>query len=189
MAMTSDRPRGLGGPISELRAKWGWFVALGVLMLIAGLGAIANLFLATVVSVYYVGALMLVGGVVQIIHAFGVKDWGSFAWRLLSGLLYAAAGVIAFANPILASSVLTLLLAAALLVAGVIRIWVGFENRPNKNWGWVVAAGVVTALVGLVIAVGWPVNSLFILGMILAFDLIFQGWTYLFLGLALKRQV
>ena len=30
-------------------------------------------------------------------------------------------------------------------------------------------------------------NSLFILGIILAFDLIFQGWTYLFFGLALKR--
>ena len=158
MAMTSDRPRGLGGPISELRQKWGWFVALGILMLIAGLIALGNLFLATVVSVYYVGALMLVGGVVQIIHAFGVKSWGRFVWWLLSGLLYTAAGIIAFVNPILASSVLTLLLAAALLVAGAIRIWVGLENRPNKNWGWVVAGGVVTALAGLVIAAHWPVT-------------------------------
>lgn len=30
------------GPISELRAKWGWFVALGVAMLIAGLLALGN---------------------------------------------------------------------------------------------------------------------------------------------------
>ena len=128
-------------------------------------------------SVLYVGALMLVGGIFEIIHAFGVKTWGRFVWWLGSGILYAAAGIVAFMNPILASSVLTLLLAATLLAAGVIRIWVGFESRPKANWGWIVAGGVVTALAGLIIALGWPVNSLFILGIFLAFDLIFQGAT------------
>src|SRR5262245_11821001 len=186
MAATSehDRPRGLGG-ISELRAKWGWFVALGILMLVAGAIAMANLFLATVASVFFVGTLMLIGGAFQIVHAFGVKSWGRFFWWLLSGILYAVAGFFAFDNPLLASSVLTLILAAALLAAGVIRIWVGIEHRSDeKNWGWIVAAGVITALTGLIIAIGWPVNSLFVLGIFLAFDLIFQGATVLMLGLA-----
>lgn len=190
MAMTSDQPserhKGLGA-IADLRDKWGWFVALGVLMMIAGLIAALNLFLATVVSVFYVGALMLVSGIFQIVHAFSVKGWGRLAWWLLSGLVYAAAGVIAFANPLLASGVLTLLLAAALLAAGVMRIWVGFENRERSNWGWIVAAGVVTALAGLIIAIGWPVNSLFVLGIFLAIDLLFQGATITGFGLALRR--
>lgn len=190
MATTSDLPtgqhKGLGAG-SELREKWGWFVGLGILMLVAGVIAMLNLFLATVVSVYYVGALMLVGGIFQIVHAFSVKTWGRLAWWLLSGLVYAAAGIIAFANPLLASSVLTLLLAAALLAAGVMRIWVGLENRERANWGWIVAAGVVTALAGLVIALGWPVNSLFILGAFLAVDLIFQGAALTAFGMALKR--
>jgi uncharacterized membrane protein HdeD (DUF308 family) len=70
----------------------------------------------------------------------------------------------------------------------VIRIWVGIEHRADeKNWGWIVAAGVITALTGLIIAIGWPVNSLFVLGIFLAFDLIFQGATVLMLGLALRR--
>lgn len=182
----ADRPKGLGA-IAELRDKWGWFVALGIVMLIAGVLAMLNLFLATVVSVFYVGALMLVGGIFQIVHAFSVKGWGRLAWWLISGLVYAAAGIIAFANPLLASTVLTLLLAAALLAAGIMRIWVGFENRERANWGWIVAAGVVTALAGIVIAIGWPVNSLFILGMFLAIDLIFQGATITAFGLALRR--
>jgi uncharacterized membrane protein HdeD (DUF308 family) len=190
MAMTSehpaDRPRGLG-VISELRDKWGWFVALGILMLIAGLLAMLNLLLATVVSVFYVGTLMLIAGAFQIVHAFSVKSWGRFAWWLISGILYALAGIFAFMNPILASTVLTLLLAAALLVAGVIRIWIGFEHRPEANWGWIVAAGVVTALAGVIIALGWPVNSLFVLGIFLAIDLLFQGATFTALGFALKR--
>ena len=135
MAMTSDPTRIPASTTATLRDKWGWFVALGVVMLIAGVIAMLNLFAATVVSVLYVGAMMLVAGVVQIIHAFGVKSWGRFVWWLASGILYAAAGVVAFMNPILASSVLTLLLAATLLAAGAIRIWVGFRAQIRPELG------------------------------------------------------
>ena len=50
-----------------------------------------------------------------------------------------------------------------------------------------VAGGVITLLAGIVIAIGWPVNSLWILGMFLAIDLIFQGWSFVAFGLALRR--
>ncbi|TIW77669.1 MAG: HdeD family acid-resistance protein, partial [Mesorhizobium sp.] len=52
---------------------------------------------------------------------------------------------------------------------------------------WIVAAGVISVLAGLIIAMGWPVNSLWVLGLFLAIDLIFQGWTFIAVGLALKR--
>lgn len=186
--MTIPSPTGsLGEALREARAKWGWFVALGVLLLVAGGISAANLLTATVASVFVVGSLMLVAGIGEIIHAFSVKDWGGFFWWLLSGILYAASGVVAFMNPLLASAVLTFMLAAGLLASGALRIWVGFKERPNSGWGWVVAGGMVTVLLGLIIAAGWPVNSLWVLGMFLAIDLIFQGWTFIAVGLALKK--
>ncbi|MDT6939288.1 HdeD family acid-resistance protein [Brucella pseudogrignonensis] len=172
---------------TEVTTKWGWFVALGVALLILGGIAFGNLVLATVVSVYYVGIMMLVAGIIEIIHAFGVKTWGGFFFWLLSGLLYAAAGIVAFTNPFLAASVFTIFLAAALIGAGVFRIWMGFKSKPAAGWGWIVAAGVITTLAGLVIAMQWPVNSLFILGLFLAIDLIFQGWSFIAFGLGIKR--
>lgn len=171
---------------AELSRKWGWFVALGVALLILGGIAFGHLVLATVVSVYYVGIMMLVAGVIEIIHSFGVKSWGSFFFWLLSGLLYTAAGVVAFVNPILAAGVLTFLLAAALLGSGAFRIWLGFKSKPASGWGWIVATGVITILAGLLIAAQWPVNSLFILGIFLAVDLIFQGWAFIAVGLGIK---
>ncbi|PRD43302.1 hypothetical protein C5748_11330 [Phyllobacterium phragmitis] len=171
---------------AELRSKWGWFVGIGVLLLILGGIALGNLFIATVASVYFIGMLMLIGGIIEIIHAFGVKDWKSFLFWALSGLLYAAAGVVAFINPILASAVLTFLLAAALIATGLLRAWSGVQSKPAKGWGWLVAAGVLTALAGIVIALGWPVNSLWILGAFLAIDLIFQGWAFIAFGLGIK---
>lgn len=186
MSMTPDISNALKERVGELRSKWGWFVGLGIVMLIVGVIALGNLLAATVASVYLVGFMMLIAGGFQIAHAFGVKSWGGFFLWLLGGLLYAVAGIIAFNNPLLASSVLTLLLAASLLASGAVRAWIGFKHWSNKGSGWIIAAALITALAGLVIAIGWPVNSLWVLGMFLSIDLIFQGWTAIALGLALK---
>jgi uncharacterized membrane protein HdeD (DUF308 family) len=177
----------LKNAIGSTRDKWGWFVALGVLLLIFGGIAFGNLFIATVASVYMIGWLMLMAGVVEIVHAFGVKTWGRFFYWLLSGLLYAVAGFFAFYNPLLASTVFTFMLAVALAAAGLLRIWVGYQHWSENGSGWIVTAGVVTTLAGLVIAMHWPVNSLWVLGLFLAIDLVFQGWSFIAFGLALKK--
>lgn len=174
-------------PVSEVRSKWGWFVALGVVLLVFGGVAAANLFLATVASVYYVGMMMIIGGVVHLVHAFQVKAWRETISWVLSALLYLAAGVLAFVNPVLTSAALTLLMAAALLVAGAFRIWTAWRTRPEKGWGWLMAGGIVTALAGVVFLIGWPVNSLWLLGLFLAFDLAMQGWALIAFGLALRK--
>ncbi|TPN81865.1 HdeD family acid-resistance protein [Mesorhizobium sp. CU2] len=184
MTLPSDALR---DAIGKTRDKWGWFVALGVLLLIFGGIAFGNLMIATVASVYVVGWLMLMAGIIEIIHAFGVKTWGRFFYWLLSGLLYAVAGFFAFDNPLLASAALTLLLAIALVASGLFRAWVGYNHRPEKGWGWLVIAGAISILLGLTIAMGWPVNSLWVLGLFLAIDLVFQGWSFIAIGLALKR--
>ncbi|MDJ1159081.1 HdeD family acid-resistance protein [Chelatococcus sp. SYSU_G07232] len=188
MTDVTQAPHSPGAAMTEVRSRWGWFVALGAGLLVFGGIAFANLFLATVASIYYIGAMMLVGGLIQTVHAFKVKTWSRFAYWLLSGLLYAIAGFIFFSYPVLASAVVTLVFAVTLIVAGVLRIWVGFQARPEQGWGWIVAAGVLTLLTGIVVAVGWPVNSLWILGLLLAIDLVFQGWAFIAFGLALKSR-
>lgn len=176
------------GNSEEVRKKSFWFIVLGVIVLVAGVIAAANLLTATLISVLYVGAMMLVGGFVEIVHAFSVRTWGGFFLWLLTGILYAIAGILTFYNPLLASAVLTLLIAASLVAAGVVRIGVGISQRRSSGWGWMVAAGVVTLIVGLVIILRWPVNSLWVLGIFLAIDLMFQGWSYIGYGLGLKRS-
>ncbi|MGX9991333.1 HdeD family acid-resistance protein [Rhizobium sp. Z1P35] len=175
-----------GTPTSSLQSKWIWFAGLGVLLLVCGLIALGNLMLATVVSVYYVGMLMLFGGVIYLVHAFQVRGWDHVLFWMLSGLLYVLAGICAFVNPILTSAALTLFLSLALVIAGVFRTWVGMRMKPVKRWRWIVASGVITALAGFVIALGWPVNSLWILGLFLAADLIVQGSTMIAFGLGIR---
>ncbi len=171
---------------ATVRGKWGWFLALGVILLAFGIFALVNLVVATVASIFYVGAMMLVGGVAYLIQAFQVKGWDQVIFWAGGGILYTIAGFLAFWNPALTAVVLTFLMAAALIAAGLSRLWVGFRMRPMRGAGWIIVGGAITILAGIVIAVGWPVNSLWIPGLFLSVDLMIQGWTLIALALALR---
>ena len=190
-ATTNDPgPHSLGDSIRALRAKWGWIVALGVIFMIAGVIALGSVVMATVSAVLVVGIMMIMAGVAEIIAAFNVKDWGKFAVWMLLGLLYVAAGVICFLNPFEAATVLTLLLGIALVVGGIVRMFLAWHMREaGKPWGWVVVSGVISLLLGLMIIAQWPYSSFYVLGIFLGIDLIFIGSSWLTIGLALRQRV
>jgi len=177
-----------GANSGELQNARKWFIGLGVLMLLAGIIAFGNLLTASVASVLFIGVLMLVAGVAQIIEAFQVRGSGGFIFWFLGGLIYSVAGIFAFVNPLLAAGVLTLLLAVSLIVTGALRIFIGMRARRMPGWGWIAASGILTILVGMIIALGWPTNTVWVLGIFLAVDLTFTGTALLILGLALRTE-
>ena len=170
----------------QLRSKWGWTVALGFILLTLGLIAGANLLTATRVTVLYAGVVITAGAVVCVIHALQVQGWKSFYAWLLSGVMYGAAGMITLSNPLFAASLLTLALAFSLIASGGLRIWSSMQFRPLIGGGWLAVSGLVTLLAGSMFLVGWPFNTPWLLGLMLACDLIFQGLTIIGMGVALK---
>ena len=185
MTMTSHN---LGEALHHLKARAGWLIGLGVVLVIAGFIALMSVVAATVVSVWLVGLMMIVGGVAEIVHGFGMKGFGRALLWVVIGALYIFAGFFTFENPLLASTVLTLILGIALIVAGVVRIVLGFNLKAGQHGGLVIFSGIATALFGLIILIHWPVSSLFALGIILGVDLMVAGFTWINLGLFLKRR-
>jgi len=171
----------------ELQARWGWFVGLGVVLLALGVLAVAHVFVATLASVIFIGTLMAIAGVGQLMHAWRIKQIHGFIFWSVSGLLYLAAGLFAVFYPIQGATMLTLLFGAMLIAVGALRTWLWFNNRGQRGWGWLGISGVLTLLVGILIAANWPGNSVWILGLLLALDLLFQGWSALLLGLVLRQ--
>jgi uncharacterized membrane protein HdeD (DUF308 family) len=174
---------------ADIHRRWGWFVALGILMIIAGIIALVSVFMATVVAVTWVGAMMVVSGIFEVIHGFQMKSWSRFFLWIVIGALYVVAGFIAFMNPILASTVLTLLLGFGLIFAGVLRIFLAMQMRAGSTWGWIAFSGVITLILGLIIVLHWPVSSLYTLGIFLGVDLVIVGASWLSVGLGFRRIV
>jgi len=181
-------PLGLGSGIEALRAKRGWIIALGIIYVIAGLIALGSVVMATVVSVFVVGIMMLIAGVAEVINAFQVKSWGKFLFWLLLGVLYIVSGFVTFENPLLAAALLTLLLGVALVASGVMRIILAFSMKVGTPRIWVILSSIITLLLGLVILAHWPVSSLYVLGLFLGIDLILAGVGWISVGSGLKTR-
>jgi len=174
--------------LGEMQKNWGWLLALGILFLVLGIIGLGMTFTLTMASILFFGILILIGGVVQIIESFKCRGWKSIVYHILIGILYLLAGIFMVTNPAAASAVLTLLLAFALIAVGLVRIVVAFQLRGMKNWGWPFIGGILTVLLGLMIAVKWPVSGLFVIGLLVAIEMIIHGWSYLFIALAAKAS-
>ncbi len=172
--------------LEPLRAKWGWIVALGAVYTLAGLIALGSVTMATAVSVFIVGVMMVIAGIAEIIGAFQVKTWGKFLLWVLLGVLYVVAGFVTFENPSLAAALLTFILGVALVASGIMRIVLAINMKHGMPWLWVALSGVITLLLGGIILFHWPVSSLYTLGIFLGVDLVFAGTGWIALGLGLR---
>ncbi len=179
---------GLGSGVAGLAKYWKRVVAVGVVLMLCGGLALTAVVAATLASVFLVGAVMMLAGVSEIVHAFAVREWSRFFLWVALGILYTLAGLAAFVNPGLAAGVLTLLLGAGLVASGILRIVLAAEMRDGRSWGWVALSGLVTALLGVMVLFQWPESSLYVLGIFLGLDLVFAGASWLTMGLALRRH-
>ncbi len=153
------------------RRHSGWMLALGIFMFLLGMIGLAMAMTLTVASVIVFGALLVVGGIAQAIEAFPHTGWTSKTPHVLIALIYLAAGVFAIYDPVAASLSLTLFVAAMLLVVGALRAVMAFQMRPLRGWGWVLAGGIMSLLLGIAIFVQWPVSGLLAIGLFVAFEL------------------
>jgi len=129
----------------------GWFIFLSILLIVAGAAAIAFPILSTFAVELWAAIAFAIAGVAQTIHAFASRSWGGFFWGLLVGLLYLAAGVVLWLNPIAGVVTLTAFLAAVLVVDGVFRSILAFQIRPRAGWFWLLVGGIVGIVLGVMI--------------------------------------
>lgn len=177
----------LGTAMERLRHRWGWFVAAGLLSIVLGTLALGLVVHATITTVYIIAFFMILAGGTEITIGFNAKDWTHFFLFVLAGLLYVAAGAFALAQPFSAAVILTLLLGATMLAAGVTRIYIGTHMHAHART-MMILGGAVTAIVGLLIILGWPTNSIVILGTLLGVDLLFTGVMWVGFGLRLRSH-
>jgi uncharacterized membrane protein HdeD (DUF308 family) len=171
----------------EIARHWGWFLALGIVLALVGIAAIAFPFLSTIAAKIAIGWIFLVAGIVEVLHAFNVKRWAGFFWNLLIGLLYIVVGGWLALFPLTGILTLTIVIAALFLAEGVIELIMGFRMRPHEGWGWVTFSGLVAIAAGLLIALSLPESAVWVLGLLAGINLLFTGWSFIYLALSGKR--
>jgi uncharacterized membrane protein HdeD (DUF308 family) len=187
MANDQNTPVSQHPVFGDLSRNWGWLLAFGILSIILGTVGLGMTFGLTLVSVVFFGALLIVGGTFQLIDAFKCQGWKGALWHILIALLYIAGGLLIVVDPVLASGTLTLALAAVLIAVGVSRVIMAVQHRGQSGWGWLVLAGLISIALGAMILAKWPMSGMWVIGLFVAIELIFNGWAYLFIALAARR--
>ena len=173
--------------LGDLKKNWGWLLALGILLLILGFIGLGMEIALTIASVLFLGILLLIAAVAQIIHAFKGKGWKSISLHILNAILYGVAGVVMISRPLFASIVFTLALGFIILVVGIVRIVMAFHIKGMKGWGWPLVGGIISIILGLLIIAQWPISGLWVIGLFVAIEMIVSGWSYIFVALAARH--
>jgi len=165
----------------------GALIGLGILFIVLGMIGVAGQTLFSFVTINMLGAFLIFAGVLQIAHALKSQGWKSVSIQILLALLYIAAGLFTWLFPIPALEVITLWLAAIFFVTGFLRLVSAFQHRHFGEWFWLALSSAISILMGLLIMYGYPETSLWLPGLLIAIELLLQGWSLLFMGLAARN--
>jgi len=171
--------------LQAIRGHWWWFLVLGIAMEVLGTIALGSPLIASTVTVTLFGFLLLSGGVMQIIGSIWAGRWQGFLLHLMVGILYAITGYLIVEAPLESTVELTRVVALFLLMSGIFRIVTALMVRFH-DWGWVLLNGVITLLMGQMILKNWPASGLWVIGMFVGIDMIFNGWSWIMLSLGLR---
>lgn len=185
MSDTSWNSPAVRGP--RPRTSWVWFVVLGVLQILLGVFAWFDVLAATLAATFLIGIALLLGGVFQALHSFLDRSWGGFILHLLAGILYIFGGLLIMAEPLHGAVVITVVLAVVMIVAGMFRVVLAAQHWHLGGSGLMLVGGLISIGVGFLLYFTLPWSGLWVLGTLIAIELIFHGAAWLEFGLSLRR--
>ena len=175
--MTTDVSTDLT-PKSTNNSLW-----VGILLIVLGIVAIVLPNISTLVTETWISFILISSGAAKLVYAFRTREQEGFIWKLLLGVLYVVTGVMLFAKPFTGILTLTLLLGSFLLTEGTFELFLAFRLRPQPNWTWVLANGVVTIVLGAMIWFQFPFNAPWLLGTLVGASVLFSGISRVMLSL------
>jgi uncharacterized membrane protein HdeD (DUF308 family) len=169
---------------TEARRMTGWSIAISLLIILAGILAIALPVLAGIAVNLVVAWLLLFCGVAHLVFGWHLRGVGGAIWQFLLGVLYIVIGVYLLLHPVAGLATLTLALAIYLFIEGVLELILAFQTQTGR--GWLLFDGIVTLILAILIWRTWPSSTEWVLGTLVGISMIFSGTSRLMLSLAAR---
>jgi uncharacterized membrane protein HdeD (DUF308 family) len=170
---------------ADIVHNWGWFLAFGIALVLLGVLAIVRSVAATVVSMLFFGWLLVIAAGIEVVQAIMVGKWAGLFHHWVGAFLFGVLGALIVWRPLVTAEIVTLLMGAFFLVAGLFQLITPFlVSLPE--WGWHALNGVITLVLGVLILAQWPVSGLWVIGLFVGIELIFYGGAWIALALGLR---
>lgn len=174
-------------PIALVKQGSKWGIVWGVLLVILGMLAIAEPFLAAIALATFIAWLLIFVGLVHVAVAFHAHSGTSMGWKLLVGVAYIFIGGYLLFRPVVGVATLTLMLAFLFLFEGVLDFMLWWKSRSARGAFWILVDSLITLLLGGMIYVHWPSSSVWVIGTLVGLSMIISGVTRVMLSLAVRK--
>lgn len=184
--MSNTEPVGTTAPAhrygdTPVTRTW-WDVLTGGILLGTGVVVLADVAVASVISVLFLGWTLIIGGLVGIGVSLFLIGRGGFWIGMLGGLLAVVAGLVLLRNPEATLLALSLAIGAVMLLNGVFRLVAAVQHPAAR--GAMVFSGVLSLLLGLLVFTQWPTSALWLVGTLLGVQLLIDGAALIIVGRA-----
>jgi len=172
--------------LGHLKTGWWWLLVFGILLIVGGAVALLFPILTNVAAMVVLGVTLVMAGIATIVTAFWAGKWGGFLVQFLVGIVYFVVGLQIADMPLQAGVVTAMFIAAFFIVAGAFRVAAALTVR-FPHWGWAMLNGVVTFLCGVVIYRHFPQCALWVVGLLVGLEMIFNGLSWIMLAVAVRN--
>lgn len=172
---------------SDVHQVTGWSIALSILMIIAGILAIASPLVAGIAVTRVVGWLLLFSGFLHFGYAFRGGGVGTVLWEILLAGVYVLVGVYILSNPAIGLATLTFVIAFYLFVEAILEFGEAYMMRHEGGSGWFLFDGIITLILAFIIWGTWPSSKVWAVGTLVGVSMLFSGISRLMISSAVRR--
>lgn len=171
------------------RQVWWYPVVRGLVAVVVGVIVMANPTASVLFLVRVVGVFVAIDGIVGVVDGIRLRRvaGGGSGWRVTIGVLGLLAGVVLLVWPGATVGILTIVIGAWAVVAGILATVAAASLRrvPGSGWGWGLFWGLATVAFGLALIV-WPDSSVAVLAWVIGLYAVLSGVVLVIAGFALR---
>jgi uncharacterized membrane protein HdeD (DUF308 family) len=171
----ADWARGISETGEGLRKARKWLMIAGILAIIGGAIAIAVPAIASVTVAIFIGWVLIYSSIVMFINIFQGGLPGPKALRIAEAALTLVAGLYVVIFPLDGTITLTVALAVWFFASGVLLAAEAWRNRGRPGAGLMGFNGVLSVVLGVLIAVNLPSSAGWAIGLLVGIHLVFWG--------------
>ena len=169
------------------RSSWRFLLGTGALLALLGIAAIIYPAVATATVNILAGVFLIIAGVLLFGFAFAARDAGGLTVWIVVGAFTTIVGIVFLAAPQISTVTLTVLLAFWFILSGLTKIVAAFDLRGRQDAALVAVNGLISLLLGGLIAFDLPSSGDWAIGLLLGVMFLLDGIVMIAVGWSMRR--
>lgn len=168
------------------RGRWRSILTEGIALIILGLIAIIIPQLFAFGVELIIGIVLIISALVMGYRAFGAKRLPESLLLIFMGVIALITGILLLVYPWKGLLAITVILTLFFAIDGLSKLFFAATLRSTHFWTWYVLSGLISLALAIIVWIGWPNSSYWLLGLLVGINLIFFGCARIALALAMR---